>query len=170
MYGRSSSKVVFTSLVLVALLSTVILTGVVAGAQSEEDGSLIISAHTVTGNQGFPKEKVCVLKNRFQPSQMVVWRVKVYDPKTSEPMGSKELSYVKIKLPDGQSFSARYGGHPPDDPKDYYWTATWQIPPVYPTGSLPYTIEAKANDGRTGKFTEFEVKPSLLTIVPREEG
>lgn len=170
MQQKSLNKVVFTSLVVVAMLSLIILTGVVAGGQSEDETSLIVTANTVAGHAGVPEGQICVLESKFQPGQMIVWRTKVYDPETGEAMGDEELRYVTIKLPDGESFEAEYGGHPPEEPTDYFWAASWTIPDDYPTGSLHYKIEARAKDGRTGEFTEFEVKPSMLTIVAGEEG
>jgi hypothetical protein len=80
-------------------------------------------------------------------------------------MDDVTLESVEIMLPDGQTFEAEYGGHPPNDSTDYFWATSWEIPEDYPTGSLPYTVIAASVDGRSGEFNEFNVTPSLLTIV-----
>jgi hypothetical protein len=124
--------------------------------------NLIVDANTVTGSG---EEVSCVLANQFRPGGHVVWRIKVYDPVTGQPMGNEALESVEVKLPDGQAFEAEYGGHPPNDSTDFFWATGWEVPDDYPTGSLPYQVTATAVDGRGGTFTEFNVAPSLLTII-----
>jgi hypothetical protein len=121
--------------------------------------NLILSSDMVSGGGG------CVLDNVYKPGQEVVFRVRVYDPVTGEQMDNKALSSVTVSLPDGQSFTANYGAHPSTNPTDHFWTAAWTIPANYPTGTLAYTETATAADGRTGTFDNFNVQPSLLTIV-----
>jgi hypothetical protein len=121
--------------------------------------NLILSSDMVSGGGG------CVLDNVYKPGEEVVFRVRVYDPVTGEQMDNKALSSVTVSLPDGQSFTANYGAHPSTNPTDHFWTAAWTIPANYPTGTLAYTETATAADGRTGTFDNFNVQPSLLTIV-----
>lgn len=128
--------------------------------------NLILDANTTTGSGGTLKaDAVCVLGSQFKRGQQVVWRIKVIDPATGQPLDDKALQSVKIALPDGQTFDAKYGGHPAKTPTDSFWATSWVVPQDYPTGSLPYVVNAKSADGRTGKFTEFNVAPSLLTVV-----
>ncbi len=128
--------------------------------------NLIVTAHTVTGSGGTLKsEAVCVLANQFKRGNHITWRVKVYDPVTGQPMDDAALESVEVTLPDGQAFEAGYGGHPPSDSTDFFWATSWVVPEDYPTGSLPYQVTATSVDGRTGVFTEFNVAPSLLTII-----
>jgi hypothetical protein len=124
--------------------------------------NLIVNANTVTGHS---QEVSCVLANQFQPGGHVVWRIKVFDPVTGQPMDDEALDMVEVTLPDGQAFEAEYGGHPSSDSTDFFWATAWEIPEDYPTGSLPYEVTATAADGRSGVFTEFNVAPSLLTII-----
>jgi hypothetical protein len=121
--------------------------------------NLILSSDIVSGGGG------CVLDNVYKPGEEVVFRVRVYDPATGDQMDNKALSSVTVSLPDGQSFTANYGGHPSTNPLDHFWTAAWTIPTNYPTGTISYTATATAVDGRTGTFDNFNVQPSLLTIA-----
>ena len=128
-----------------------------------------VNADAVIGSAGVKNpQDICVVSSRFPRGESVVWRIKVYDPATGQPMDDKALDSVVVTLKDAQTFKANYGGHPgqPGVPvTDYFWSTAWQIPANYPTGSVPYTVMAKAKDGRTGAFTEFNVAPSLLTVV-----
>jgi hypothetical protein len=154
---------------MIALAAGVI--ALVAGACASEPeapsgppaaSNLIVDANTVTGHA---EEVSCVLANQFKPGGHVVWRMKVHDPVTGQPMDDEALESVEISLPDGQTFEAEYGGHPASNPSDFFWATSWEIPEDYPTGSLPYQVTATAVDGRTGTFTEYNVAPSLLTII-----
>ncbi len=128
-------------------------------ASPQVANNLILSSDMVNGSGG------CVLDNVFKPGNQVVFRIRVYDPVTGKPMDDKALSSVTVSLPDGQSFTAHYGGHPSTNPVDYFWATSWTIPANYPTGTLTYTETATAVDGRTGTFDNFNVQPSLLTVV-----
>lgn len=142
-------------------------------ASADEGGKevpLILAADTVLGIEGIPEaeipQKVCVLSSRFSPGQQIVWRVRVYDPKTAQPLNDTTLDVVEVILPGDQVLSAHYGPHPPQEPTDFFWSTSWVIPQDHPTGSLAYTIRAKAKDGRSGEFVQFNVAPSLLIILP----
>jgi len=144
-------------------------------AAAEEAGKevpLILVADTVLGVVGIPEaeipKKVCVLSSRFNPGQQIVWRVRVYDPTTGQPLDDTTLDLVEVALPGDQVLKARYGPHPPppQEPTDFFWSTSWVVPQDYPSGSLPFIITAKAKDGRSGEFIEFNVAPSLLIIVP----
>jgi hypothetical protein len=153
------------------LITAVVLIGAIALVAAACSGSstptvtpqaaknLILSSDMVSGGGG------CVLDNVYKPGEEVVFRIRVYDPVTGAQMDNKALSSVTVSLPDGQSFTANYGGHPSTNPLDHFWTAAWTIPANYPTGTISYTETATASDGRTGTFDNFNVQPSLLTIV-----
>lgn len=128
--------------------------------------NLILSSDMVIGSGGTPAPATaCVLTSVFKPGQIVVFRIRVYDPVTGQQMDDKALSSVTVSLPDGQTFSAKYSGHPANTPVDHFWAVSWTIPSNYPSGTISYTATAKATDGRTGTFDNFNVQPSLLTIA-----
>jgi len=141
----------------------------VVAAQPPVAHTLTVDANTVIGAEGVKNPAdICIQSSRFPQGESVVWQIKVYDPATGNPMDNSTLDSVVVSLKDGQTFTAAYGGHPgqPGVPvTDYFWSAAWSIPATYPTGSVPYTVTAKSKDGRTGTFTEFNVAPSLLTVV-----
>jgi hypothetical protein len=129
---------------------------------------LFIDADTVLGPANLTEAekpvKTCVQLSKFARNEEVVWRVKVVDPATGQPMDDKALSGVEVKLPD-QSLALRYGPHPKNTPTDFFWTVGWDVPADYPTGTVPYTIEATANDGRSGAYEQFKVSLAQLTIT-----
>lgn len=129
---------------------------------------LFLDADTVLGPTNLtPAEaatKICVQWSRFAHNEDVVWRVKVFDPLTGDPMDDTMLASVKVVMPD-QTFDLHYGPHPRDNPLGFFWTTSWVVPEVYPDGVINYTIEAVANDGRTGTWEQFEVAAANLTVI-----
>ncbi len=109
--------------------------------------------------------QVCVLGNRYPRNSEIVWRARVTDPVTGEGLGDEALSGVVVELSDGQQLAMRYGPHPRENPNDFFWTVSFDVPVDYPTGTLGYEIVATGNDGRTGTFSQFNVESSLLTIT-----
>jgi hypothetical protein len=152
-----------------ALIGAIVLTAAACAGGPKAAQVLGVNADAVIGSAGVKNpQDICVVSSRFPRGESVVWRIKVYDPATGKPMDDKTLDSVVVSLKDGQTFNAKYGPHPGQPgatPTDYFWSTAWQIPANYPTGSVPYTVMAKAKDGRTGAFTEFNVAPSLLTVV-----
>ncbi len=129
---------------------------------------LFLDADTVLGPTNLTAEekptKTCVQVNRFAHNEDVVWRVKVFDPLTGEPMDDKMLASVKVIMPD-QTLDLHYGPHPRDKPLGFFWTTSWVVPEGYPDGVINYTIEATATDGRTGTWEQFEVAAANLTVT-----
>ncbi len=168
----STARRLATGIVLGAFVAVVISACSAAGTASPSAepaaAKLILQADTVWGPKNIAKAdlagKICVQRNLFARNEEIVWRVKVIDPATGEPMDDQALSSVAVKLAD-QSLDLRYGPHPKDNPADYFWTVSWLIPKDHPTGELPYTIEATAKDGRTGTFEQFGVTLARLTVT-----
>jgi len=135
-------------------------------ANTQVAKNLILSSDMVIGSGGTAAPtSSCVLTSQYKPGNQVVFRLRVYDPVTGKAMDDKAVSSVTVSLPDGQSFTAKYGGHPAKTPVDSFWATSWVIPNNYPSGTLSYKATATAADGRTGAFDNFNVQPSLLTIV-----
>jgi hypothetical protein len=143
-------------------------TAAATAAQPTTD-KLLLAADTVQGSKNIPKEqaalKSCVLSSRFPRNAEIVWRVRVYDPRTAELMDDKALKSVQVRLANGVNIDLNYGPHPKDPPNEYYWASNWIVPKDHPTGTLRYTILGSATDGRTGQFEPFSVSASLPSII-----
>lgn len=160
------------SIVLVVLLAS----GLAACGDSESSDTtlatasvnLAVYADVVWGplnvSDDLAATTVCVNDNLFPKNSEIVWRARVTDPVTGTELGDEALT-VSLALGDGQVFDMRYGSHPRENPTDFFWTASFDIPIDYPSGTLSYTINATATDGRTGSFVPFNVAPSLLRIT-----
>jgi hypothetical protein len=134
--------------------------------------NLILDLDTVRGSTGIPTEqraqKSCVQASKFPLGGQVVWRVKVFDPRTGKEMDDKALASVTVTLSDGQVFTAKYGGHPGSAPVDFFWAVSWTIPDNYPTGAVDYKVVAKDSEGRTGEWTQFKVASAQLQVVAED--
>ena len=144
---------------------------IAAFAQDAEAGALMIHGDMVQGGQNLTDEerpeRSCVLNSRFPRNSQIVWRARVIDPETGGQMDDSMLESVEVILSDGQTLEMEYGVHPPapNPPRDSYWTAAWLVPKDYPTGTLTFSIDATAADGRTGEFLPFDIPSSLPTIT-----
>ena len=131
---------------------------------------LFVDVDTVRGPEAVPQEerarKSCVQASRIPRGGQVVWRVRVYDPKTGQQMDDKALTSVVVTLGDGQTFPMKYGPHPSNPPGEYFWASSWKIPATYPTGTMDYKVTATDSEGRTGEFIPIKsVIAAVLTIV-----
>jgi hypothetical protein len=130
---------------------------------------LYLMVDVVQGSKNVPAEQAknrsCVLSSRLPRNSEVVWRVRVHDPKTGEPMDDKALKSVQVQLANGKNVDAKWGPHPKDPPNELFWTASWVVPKDAPTGTLKYGVLATATDGRAGKFEPFPTAPSLLSVT-----
>jgi len=129
---------------------------------------LIIMSDLVQGSKNVPTDQqanACVLSSRFPRNAEMVWRARVYDPRTGDLMTKAELSKVQVLLANGKSVDMAFGPHPKNPPNEAYWTGSWLIPKDNPTGTLNYSIVAASTDGRTGEFKPFSVAASLPTIT-----
>jgi hypothetical protein len=134
---------------------------------AQDAKKLFIAGDMVRGNQKGAPGPGCVLDNQFKHLEKVTWRVRVLDA-SGNPLDDKGLKSVVIQLPDGQTFNARFGAHPPPQAgpaADHFWSAIWIIPTSYPSGSLSYKVVATDNDGNTQAWEPFKIKPSQLTVV-----
>lgn len=131
--------------------------------------NLFVMADTVIGPKNLTEEEKaaggsCVQKNIFAKNEQIVWRVRVSDPATGAAMDDQALSSVVVVLPD-QQLDLSYRPHPRDNPLDYFWTVSFTPPATYPSGLLPYTIQATAADGRTGTFNQFAIAAAQLKVT-----
>lgn len=131
--------------------------------------NLVLVGDTVQGPANLTDEEkaggaVCVQKNRFAKNEEIVWRMRVMDPATGTAMDDQVLNTVVVRLPD-QELAMHYAPHPRDNPVDYFWTVSFDVPETYPSGLLAYTVVATAKDGRTGTYNQFGVAAAQLTVT-----
>ncbi|GAB4331363.1 MAG: hypothetical protein Kow0010_16720 [Dehalococcoidia bacterium] len=95
----------------------------------------------------------CAQSNYFARGTKMVWRVEVIDPVTGKRVLPDDAKLV-VRLPNGEEktmrFSQRGGGRVEGAP--WMWSASWEIPPDYPVGTLDYEIVVQHNDGRVGSY------------------
>lgn len=140
-----------------------------APSQQPAAGVMTIHADTVYGSKNVPPDKaktqICVLASRFPHNSEIVWRARVMDSTTGQGLDDKALTKVEVKLGDGQTLPMHFAAHPKDNPVDYFWSASFEIPADYPTGTLNYEIVATDANGTTANFKPFPVAPSLVTVT-----
>ncbi len=145
------------------------VSGRFASVSAQDAVPPIVYGDIVQGSKNIPDDqkpaKSCVLNNRFPRNSEIVWRTRVVDPQTGQPMDDTTLEKVELKLGDGQVIAMEYGGHPRKEPREFYWTAAMLVPKDYATGTLAFSIVATAKDGRVGEFKPFDIPSSLLTIT-----
>jgi hypothetical protein len=107
----------------------------------------------------------CVLNSQFKYKELVVWRVRVFDPAKKEQIGKGELKSLVVHLSDGIKLPMHFGKHPPKNSTDHFWTVSWLIPPNYPTGSFGYKVVATEKSGKQHSWQPFNVKSSSLTVI-----
>jgi hypothetical protein len=137
-----------------------------AVAAQAQTGKLFFEGDIVIGGKPGTADD-CVLRNRFQRLQKVVWRIRVLD-QTGKSLDGKALKSLEVQLPDGQKFAARFGPHPPPrlgPAEDFFWTAAWTIPESYPTGTFAYKAIATDLQGQTHTWEPFKRSTSQLQIV-----
>ncbi len=134
-------------------------------AEAQTAPKLFIYGDMLRGFQKGLAVPGCVLSNRFKHKDQVVWRLRVIDAKTGQALDQNGLKSLVVELPDGQKFPARFGHHPPKDPVDTYWTASWIIPKSYPTGSFSYKVVATAPDGEQVSWAPFKPASTQLTVI-----
>ncbi|HEY4200861.1 MAG TPA: hypothetical protein VGM83_09885 [Devosiaceae bacterium] len=125
---------------------------------SAAEMTMAIQADTVLGVQ-------CVQSNQFKHNDPIVWRARVLNTATGEPMAADALTSVVVQLPDGTNLQAHYGDHPPQKSTDSFWSVRWPVPKDYPTGTFTYKIVATSKDGKTTTYEPFKVATSQLTIA-----
>lgn len=139
-----------------------------AAPASTKPAALSVRADTVSGPKNLTAEQrktqSCVQQSRFPRNSQIVWRARVGDGATGSDLDDKTLGTIEVQLADSRKLPMKYGPHPAQNPTDFFWTTSVEIPADYPTGTLGYKIVATAKDGRTVTYEPFKVAPSLLTI------
>ena len=129
---------------------------------------LFMAVDMVLGSKNVPADKKaigCTLTSRFPRNSQMVWRARVFDPATGDPIDDKAMNKVEVKLANGEAVDAVFGPHPKDPPGETFWTASWVIPKDHPTGTLTYQVTATDKTGRSGEWKPFSTAPSLPIIL-----
>jgi hypothetical protein len=129
---------------------------------------MFVYGDTVEGGKNRPEDdpRHCVLSNIFPRNAQIVWRMRVVDmDQGGQALDDTVVDKVEVTLQDGTVVALKYGGHPPDEKTDFFWSNGWLIPKDYPTGTLLYTVTATAKDGVTADYKPFDIASSLLTIT-----
>ncbi len=104
----------------------------------------------------------CVLQSRYMPGESIVFRVDVKDTVTGKQAEDAE---VKVHLSNGETLDMVYGSH---GETAKFWTVSYSITEDTELGTLNYYVTAKTSN-KSGEFYPFDVEPSLLTIVAKDE-
>jgi hypothetical protein len=140
----------------------------VSTVSAQQSSHILVYGDTVEGGKNRPPEsdRHCVLSNIFPRNAQIVWRMRVVDmEENGTPMDDTTIKSVDVTLADGTVISLKYGGHPPDEKTDFFWSGGWLVPKDYPTGTLLYSVLATETDGDTGTYAPFDISSSLLTIT-----
>lgn len=154
---------------IVALAAAVVALGSLQAtpAKAQSAARLFFEGDTVRGIPSTgPTGPLCVLDSQFKHAEEIVWRVRVLDGRNGKPVDDKGLKSLVVQLPNGASVALKYGGHPNRGPQtDHFWSASWQVPADYPSGSFTYTVVATDKHGKTKSWQPFNVGLSQLTVV-----
>ena len=143
--------------------------GRISSASAQDAPStLFMYGDTVEGGKNRPadSDRHCVLSNIFPRNAQIVWRMRVVDMANGgAALDDTVIDSIVVTLQDNTTVKLKYGGHPPKENTDYFWSNGWLIPKDYPTGTLLYSVKATAKDGRTAEYKPFDISSSLLTIT-----
>jgi len=152
-------KFVFASAVALSALAFV------STAQAQSQGRVFFEGDVIRGNQPGAPGAPCVLNNRFQRLEKVVFRFKIIDA-DGKPLDDKGVKSLFVELPSGQKLQAGYGQHPPrGEAADHFWTAAWIIPTEQPTGTFAYKATLTNNQGQTQTWEPFKIRSSQFTVL-----
>ena len=134
-------------------------------AQAQDIQKIFVEGDIVRGNTPLGATgPICVLTSQFKRGENVVFRIRVRNLQ-GKPLDTAGIKSIEVELADGRKLPTRYGGHPPRQPTDFFWTAAWMIPENYPTGSLGYSITATDMEGNTVKWEPLREFRSWPTVI-----
>ena len=153
-----------------ATFATVALSAALLGfagpAQAQQAQKLFIDGDIVRGNTAMGATgPICVLNSQFKRGENVVFRMRVRTV-NGELLDEKGIKGITVELTDGRKLNARYGGHPPRSPTDFFWTAAWMIPEGFPTGTLGYKVTATDIHGNSQTWEPMREYRSWVVIIP----
>ena len=135
---------------------------VASAAQAQSQGRMFFEGDVIRGNQAGAPFAPCVLNNRFQRLEKVVFRFRIVDG-DGKPVDDKGLKSLFVDLPNGTKLQAAFGPH--GQGADHFWTAAWIVPSDLPSGSLAYKATLTDNQGREQNWEPFKIRPSQFQII-----
>lgn len=123
--------------------------------QTDAETPLVVYGDTINGEG-------CVVSSRFKHGDKIVFRATAVDGFTKEQLQDAEIKVII----NGEELPMRLGPH--GEKETMFWTAAYIVPDDAPTGTLDFKYVATI-DGVEAEYTQFDVTPSLLTIVADEE-
>jgi len=137
-----------------------------ASAQAQELQKLFVEGDIVRGNTALGATgPICVLNSQFKRGENVVFRTRVRN-QMGQLLDDKGIKSIEVTLTDGQKFNARYGGHPPRSPQDYFWTSAWMIPKDFPTGTFGYKVTVTDMAGNSQSWDPIKEQRGWVVILP----
>jgi hypothetical protein len=141
---------------------------VVAGAaQAQQAPSVFFEGDLVRGGGPGAKGPSCVLNNQFKREETVVFRIRLRDAKTGQPLDDKGVTSLSVELSNGEKAAMHYGSHGGrgGPPEDFFWSGSWKIPTDYPTGSLSYQAIVTDQNGANYNWEPFKNSSSRITVI-----
>ena len=107
------------------------------------------------------------MTSQFNRGEIVIFRVRLLDPKTGKSLDDKAIKSMEVQLSNGETAPISYKQHPnpPRPIEDYYWTGGWIVSSSQPTGSFTYKVVVTDLEGKTTTWMPFEIASTQLTVV-----
>lgn len=144
-----------------AMLSTLS----VGPALAQQAPKLFFEGDIVRGAGPSAKGAPCVLNSQFKRGEVVVFRVRLLDPKTGAQVDDKQIKDLSIELATGEKIPSSYRGHPPQNSTDTFYSAGWPVPANQPTGSVGYKVVVTLADGSSMSWKPFNVASSQIVVT-----
>src|SRR5438552_10974046 len=152
--------------ILISAAVTVAAVSFAAAAHAQQPQKLFPEGDIVRGNTALGATgPICVLNSQFKRGENVVFRVRVRTV-TGQLLDDKGIKGIVVELTDGRKLQARYGGHPPRTPTDFFWTAAWMVPLHYPTGTLGYKVTITDVEGNSQIWEPLKEYRSWPSVIP----
>ena len=105
-----------------------------------------------------------VLLNRFVRGSTVVFRAYAGEQKSGTLLGSGDVKYFYVKIPDQPNVKLAYSkANDPTGP--WLWKGTWTIPADYPLGLVNLNVLIQTTSKRYGSFVQIPVASAQLTVI-----
>jgi len=104
------------------------------------------------------------MSNYFAPGAKVVFRAYAVDGKKGKVLGTKDVKFFYVKIPNQPNVRLTYNAKAPGATARLAWTGTWTVPGTYPEGTVGFKVLVKTVAKKVGSFVQIPVTPAQLTI------